>query len=243
MAANKEVELLPRRGACSDVDHNSGKAYVLRGYNDENAEYRHRRLQYEEYISVYDFTTGEWSKESFTDTTHSPPFSIGACCTIIDNNMIVFGGWDEGYLHNNVHKLDLSTMKWVELLPEVGGASEPILKNKARMIAYGNDMVFIFGGYGYPLRGKPLQKGAQYDWDRQILPGLKIGWTNEQHLFHLRDRKWVEPQTTGTRPPPCAAFSINRIDQFRVVIFGGRQKQERVNELYILDMNLWVRRG
>ncbi len=52
---------------------------------------------------------------------------------------------------------------------------------------------------------------------------------------------WYSPELSGCRPPPCAAFSFTRIDRHRVVLFGGRQQKERVNEIYILDMNEWVR--
>ncbi len=52
---------------------------------------------------------------------------------------------------------------------------------------------------------------------------------------------WFSPETTGIRPPPCAAFSFTRVDSHRVVLFAGRQRMERVNEVHILDMEEWVR--
>ena len=51
---------------------------------------------------------------------------------------------------------------------------------------------------------------------------------------------WISPETTGSRPPPCAAFTITRVDPCRVVVFGGRQIGGRVNELHILNMENWV---
>ena len=45
---------------------------------------------------------------------------------------------------------------------------------------------------------------------------------------------------TGTRPPPCAAFTLTKVDSHRVVLFGGRQFSERVNQLHILNMENWV---
>lgn len=241
MANSALEDVPPRRGACSDVDQENGKAYIFRGYNDRHSELRHIREGYEQYITSYDFDTKIRTEEYFDEacSKDSPSFSIGACCAIIDKKLIVFGGWDHGYLHNEVHQLDLCTNKWAELSPAQNG-NAPILKNKARMVPYGPDMVFVFGGYGYPLRGRPLQKDAAYDWDRSVGPGLDIGWTNEQHLFHVKDRVWIVPETTGVRPPPCAAFSLNRIDPFRVVLFGGRQKAERVHDVHILDMASWV---
>ena len=59
------------------------------------------------------------------------------------------------------------------------------------------------------------------------------------HLHYVGE--WLSPVTTGVRPPPCAAFTFTKVDCSRVVLFGGRQQRERVNELHILDMSNWVR--
>jgi len=48
------------------------------------------------------------------------------------------------------------------------------------------------------------------------------------------------PQCSGAPPSPCAAFSFTKIDEHRVVLFGGRQCGGRVNELHFLNMDQWV---
>ena len=114
-----------------------------------------------------------------------------------------------------------------------------MMKNKQGMVAHGDDALLIFGGYGEPAIGASLQKGADYVIDNSSL-WFSLLWTNELHLFRIREREWVEPEVTGPRPKPCAAFSFDRIDKERVVVFGGRQKEERVNEMHILDTSNWV---
>lgn len=57
---------------------------------------------------------------------------------------------------------------------------------------------------------------------------------------HVHVGEWLSPVMTGVRPPPCAAFSFTKVDCSRVVLFGGRQRPERVNEVHILDMSNWV---
>ena len=52
--------------------------------------------------------------------------------------------------------------------------------------------------------------------------------------------EWLSPVMSGVRPPPCAAFTFTKVDCSRVALFGGRQQQERVNEVHILDMANWV---
>ena len=233
------MDVLRRRGACSCVDQENGKSYVFRGYNDRRHVRDYANGDYEEYISIFDFDSEEWSQKDFSSSGSDPPlFEVGACCTIIGSKMIVFGGWDYGSLSNDVHMLDLKTLEWTLLEPsDKYDVNRPILKNKAGIAPYGKEMVFVFGGYG---GGINLQKGAAYHWDSERPYGIPIGWTNEMHLFHLTNRKWIVPETTGVRPPPCAAFSLNRIDPFRVLLFGGRQRPERVNEIHILNMATWV---
>ena len=55
--------------------------------------------------------------------------------------------------------------------------------------------------------------------------------------------RWRVVHTTGMKPPPCAAFSFTRIDAQRVLLFGGRQQRQRVNDAYILDLEKWVSKG
>ena len=52
--------------------------------------------------------------------------------------------------------------------------------------------------------------------------------------------QWISPEVTGQRPAPCAAFSFIRVDKRLAVLFGGRQRVKRVNELHILDMETWA---
>ena len=68
-----------------------------------------------------------------------------------------------------------------------------------------------------------------------------------KHLFLPRNlyfshhaAEWIIPVITGIPPPPCAAFSITRVDPHRLVIFGGKQVNSRVNEIHILNLDTWV---
>lgn len=58
--------------------------------------------------------------------------------------------------------------------------------------------------------------------------------------FYFNSGEWLSPQTTGIRPLPCAGFSFTKVDPKRAVLFGGRQRHDRVNEINILDMESWV---
>ena len=52
---------------------------------------------------------------------------------------------------------------------------------------------------------------------------------------------WSSPTVRGTRPPPCAGFTLTSIDNHRAVFFGGRVPgRGRVNDLYIIDFDTMV---
>lgn len=241
-----------RYGASSCVDEERELFHVMWG--STTGRYRRGLGGYEfDCLWSYDPVTNTWRRSDWQpreegeevleeDEEFSPPVEVGACCTMLNGKMYSFGSWLLGRCTAFVYELDLQTMMWTRLDP-IKSDNLPLLKNKCGMVAYGSDMLFVFGGYGYPQLGMPLQPGARYEVERDedLLGWPILGWTNEMHLFHLKERVWIVPQTTGTRPPPCAAFSINKIDCHRVVLFGGRQREGRVNEIHILDMADWVR--
>ena len=186
-------------------------------------------------IRTLNTDTDQWTQ--ITTQGDTPIFTACSACVLIDQYIYTFGGWAHGAVNNDVHRYDMTSQSWRELEP-TDGSHEPMMKNKHGMVAHGNALL-IFGGYGCPKIGSRFQEGAEYVFDIQSLLS-NLMWTNEIHLFDIEERKWVEPVVTGPRPKPCAAFSFNRIDRDRVILFGGRQKEERVNELHILDTSNWV---
>ena len=238
-----------RYGASSCVDEEGEAFHVLWG----SSAGRNRRGEGSynmDCLWSYDYNDRSWRRREWRSQCeadksdmdgNSPPVEVGACCTMLDGKMYCFGSWMLGECTASVFELDMENMTWQTLVPETND-NLPLLKNKAGMVAYGSEMLLVFGGYGYPMMGQPLQPGASYatEDDRLTLGWPVFGWTNEMHLFHIKEKAWIVPQTTGTRPPPCAAFSINKIDSHRVAVFGGRQREGRVSELHILDMADWV---
>ena len=45
---------------------------------------------------------------------------------------------------------------------------------------------------------------------------------------------------SGRRPPPSTGFSFNMIDTHRALLFGGRQGERRVADIYIFDFDTRV---
>ena len=46
--------------------------------------------------------------------------------------------------------------------------------------------------------------------------------------------EWASPKVSGTRPPPCAAFSLTNIDDDHAIMFGGKYIDGRRSDVYII---------
>ena len=134
-------------------------------------------------LEVLDLHHGVWSSVE-TKVSRSLPENIsGACCTITNGNLYVFGGWLAGLRNAEVHELNLESLVWKHL-PAKNPHKGPFCKDKAGMFSYGPHMVGVFGGYGYPIGHHRVQTGAVYHRD-PVSFGEMICWTNELHLFHV----------------------------------------------------------
>ena len=224
-----------RRGACC-FSHN-GAVYILDGYEGNFPSSVDSKLY------RFILREGRWDTVMTTSTVRNCAVSGACCCVLGDGNynyLMTFGGWKAGERVADLHTLDLNDFAWKKC-SVINPAEGPFLKDKAGMIPYGNDMVCVIGGYGYPSQHHIWngvyhgQKGAQYFWDNYH----DLCWTNEVHLFHFPLGKWITPEMSGQRPPPCAAFSLTMADSCRAILFGGRQREMRVNSLYILHLDTW----
>ena len=243
-------------GQCSKYLSKCSSGSFLQGYLGGSPSH-----EPEGSLQVFDLSKAEWAMVE--QGMEMPSIISGGCCALINNRLYVFGGWLAGARNADIHELDLLNYTWRKLDPKNPGEG-PFLKDKAGMVAYGQEMLCVFGGYGYPSEKHVTaggvyvgQKGATYDWDMESYHD--ICWMNELHLFHTEKCKtnlprvsspstatvsfpgvWISPETSGTRPPACAAFSFTQVDCHRAVLFGGRQRAERVNQVHILDMENWV---
>ena len=58
---------------------------------------------------------------------------------------------------------------------------------------------------------------------------------------------WCSPTVSGTRPPPCAGFTLTAIDNYRAIMFGGldgqqwsMQKGLKVKQTYLINFETIV---
>ena len=117
------------------------------------------------------------------NTTGVPPpgLYLGAC-TAIGESMYSYGGYDGQFRYNTLHQLDATRRQWREV--QVHNPSEgPMKKTGCAMISYNGDKLVLIGGCGIPTG--PLQPGSTFIRNSCHTGGR--GWTNELHLFHLRE--------------------------------------------------------
>ena len=61
------------------------------------------------------------------------------------------------------------------------------------------------------------------------------------YIYTLSAGVWFSPVVKGTRPPPCAGFTLTSVDNHRAVLFGGRHPERgRINDLYLIDFDTMV---
>lgn len=52
---------------------------------------------------------------------------------------------------------------------------------------------------------------------------------------------WSSPTFTGSRPPPCADFSLTNIDHYRAALYGGdRGINKETKDVYLIDFGTKV---
>ena len=174
------VEPPGRRGACSFISDD--KFYLHHGYNGPNDQQR------EHVLSSYDLHTAEWSEVTSDATRREPHPRVvsGEAFTLVKHTLYTFGGWWDGVRNSTVLELDLETFTWRKCVPS-NPSQGPMPKDKAGMVAYGDEMLCVFGGYGEAPsahNGITPQRGAQYHTDMASMWGFC--WTNELHLYHLK---------------------------------------------------------
>lgn len=170
-------EPIGRKGICSVV--HGGKLYLLGGYP----------FPHPVEVDVFDFKSCRWS---VAKTTNFGELRAGSCCARIRDSVFVFGGWFNGARYANLQELDFLTLTWKKI--KVANSEHgPMCKDKAGMVDYGEEMLCVMGGFGYPAAEaysggggaevSGFQKGSKYHMESEH--GLGGYWTNELHLFHI----------------------------------------------------------
>ena len=139
-------------------------------------------------------------------------------------------------ISNSIWALDLETFVWTKLSP--GG--EPPLKCDKTACWTHQDKVFIFGGFGPPPNSlQQTNQGSLFQFCEDPSTAGVVhytrGWSSQLVCYNTRTNAWEWPQCSGPPPSPRAAHSVAALNH-TAYVFGGRHMDNRVNDLYSLDM-------
>ena len=201
-------------------------------------------------LESFDLVSDEWKSHPtspFVQNNQNMPKSVtGSGIALVNKKLYLFGGFastnssddPNPKYYRDLFVLDLESFVWQKLVP-VNDNEGPMLKYISGVAPLGSNTIIIFGGFGLKHDSIPLQPWSQYDWSEEF----SAMWTNELHLYNFLTNEWINPKIEGIKPSPCAAFCFTMIDQSRFILFGGRQKKTRVNEIQIFDTNGWAWSG
>ena len=151
-----------------------------------------------EQLYIWGGRTKDFKKGEVTSTVHqfnqksetwtinscngpSPPCSYTGASASAGHHIYMYGGSDGSRVLNSLHQLDTQSWTWSELTK-----SGPMSKTSCGMIAFDKKLL-VFGGYGIP--SAPTQPGAKFIKNSNSSDGR--GWTNELHLFDLKEGEGV----------------------------------------------------
>lgn len=190
-------------------------------------------------IWIFETLTGYWRRKKCSG--ECPPYTSSATSALIGKRMFVFGGQEKvdriSHWTNSLYCLDLETFIWTNL--GIRAKAEPTMPIKCdKCVSWTYDGKFyIFGGYGWSQiehmlhlldRQKDLQLAPDSRWPR-------FGWNNQLVEYDPKDDTWRWPSYKGKCPSARAAHSGALIGD-TYYIFGGRDCQERLNDMYTFDM-------
>jgi hypothetical protein len=225
------------------------------GYQDEAVELARRIEQFDPYLEI-------WSRLNTAGIPH--PGLHDAACALHGEHAYMYGG-DGANFEGALSCLNfgVKTPTWSQLCPAetVGG---PMRKTSCDIVHFHDDKLAVIGGYGYP--NDPIQPGSVFIRSRlNVIETDVIGWTDEIHIFNISQGSdsqdisldgqilmymtlyiisagvWSSPVVRGTRPPPCACFTLTSVDNHRAVLFGGfHPERGQISDIYLIDFSTMV---
>ncbi|KAG2694614.1 hypothetical protein I3760_08G153900 [Carya illinoinensis] len=160
-------------------------------------------------LHVLDLKSKEWIQPECRGTPPSARESHTA--TLIgDDKMVIFGGSGEGeanYL-NDLHVLDLKTMKWTS--PEVKG-DVPVPRDSHSAVSFGNKL-FVYGG----------DRGDRYHGDVDMLD--------------METLTWLRLAIQGSSPGVRAGHAAVNVGT-KVYVIGGVGDKHYYNDVWVLDVS------
>jgi len=132
--------------------------------------------------------------------------------TLVDDHILVFGGYNGHSNSNDLYDFDCKTLKWKKV--QVSGKI-PKGRN-GHTATYADGKLFVVGGW---LGAGPLAASDLY-------------------VLDLANNVWLKPETYGNPPGACNMHTTDYVKELRsLFVFRGGDGRRYLNELHILNID------
>ncbi|CAL1544468.1 unnamed protein product [Lymnaea stagnalis] len=196
-------------------------------------------------LITFDIVSSKWSQPQVTGTI--PPPRSASSLVAVGTNIYLFGGLSHmsGWF-DDIFVFDTLTNSWSIL--DADGI-KPRARDKLQAVAIDTN-IYYFGGFGPKSDEAEAAdlEGNDDDEDDDDIPeahdqdGAEFGWFNDLYVLDTVSCRWSQPMQMNLGvPTQRAAHSMCAINR-HLIIFGGRDIEERQNDLHIfnVDTRKWL---
>lgn len=163
----------------------ASKVLVYSGRTQDDSVQNRERLQ--SIVELYDPHTRRWEAKQCTG--EAPVLGVYNAASAWSNDVLYMYGGRGGdrKLVNSLYQMSAGTYCWSKLSPKNTTCDSPIPKCGVGMVACGDNLALL-GGFGLP-HGH-IQAGSSFIKKYSLATDGR-GWTNEFHIFHLKEGMWT----------------------------------------------------
>lgn len=207
----------------------NGRIYVFGGVE-------HTKYDYHETNKMAIACPMDQKYEVLSVSGDLPRCRSSAAMAAVGKSLHLFGGLncESGWL-DDFHVFDTETNIWKQAQ---ASGHKPSPRDKVSSAVVGNK-IYFFGGFG-PLSEVQVQKAlhnrdSSDEDDSDDDQTAKFGWFNDLFIFDTTSKTWSKVEhPIANSPSPRAASSMCSVGS-SLLVFGGRDKEGRCNDLHIFD--------
>ncbi|KAK7011091.1 kelch domain-containing protein 1 [Biomphalaria glabrata] len=195
---------------------------------------------------VFDMNTLKWSQPDVTGMI--PPPRSASSLVAVGTKLYLFGGLSHmsGWF-DDIFVYDTVTNSWCILETE---GNRPRARDKLQAVVIDTN-IYYFGGFGPKsdeAEAADLEGNDDDEEDEEDIPesheqeGAEFGWFNDLYVLDTVNLKWSQPMHMNLGvPTQRAAHAMCTIGR-HLIIFGGRDIEERQNDMHIfnVDTRKWL---
>jgi N-acetylneuraminic acid mutarotase len=206
------------------VFHGSAESSILVSYQEDQF-----RTQNNFGLEIFPVSSAMvmklWQKIEYSGT---PGPRAAHSFDVLDNKIVVFGGWNGRKALNDLHIFDFQTETWTqsEATPET-----PSARNNHATVVFDNKL-FVHGGHD----------GTKWLSDMYILSCSQSSQEDSVEQRSFADNlTWSRAQTSGVHPSPRACHTMSRVGR-KIYLFGGYNGSVCYTAIEILDLDTmtWI---